>query len=312
MRTRALIILAAAALLAGCTKNTVDIPENVSISFAPVASKATKAIIEGTSYPTSESFAVSAYLEGTSAYFENLTASYNSTVTLWETSTAQYWPLGGSLSFVAYSPASAAGTITSDGVTFTDYTVQTTAQMTTDLCWASATVPDCSTHPESVPLDFSHALSQIVFCVKPAAYYENTSLSLTSLSMNGINSVGDFADGAWENQHTEHSYALSSTPTAATYDGTTPVATNVCSYLFIPQELGPNAAINVGYSITFAGGRFFENSPVTIGLGGTVTQWEPGKKYIYTLNIGLNNLITITASAVGWADENFDIIVEES
>ena len=307
------IILAAAAVTASCTKNTVDLPYGGAISFAPVAEKSTKAIIEGTTYPTTESFAVSAYHGGSDAYFEDLVASYNSSITLWETSTAEYWPLAGSLTFNAYSPSSASGvTITSAGVTATDYTIQTPAQMTTDLCYGSYTVADCASHPESVPLQFSHALAQVVFRVKAASYYENTSLSMTSLSKDGICSVGDFTGSAWENQNTEFNYALHGISTALTYDGTTPVTTDVCSYLFVPQTLGPNASINVGYSVDFGGGRTLNNSPVKVALGGTITEWVPGKKYIYTLNIGLDNVITISASTVGWSDQGYNIIVEES
>ena len=313
MRKIAFILLIAA-MAAGCTKNSIDRPEDRSICFAPVAEKATKAIIQGATYPTTEAFTVSAYHEGTSAYFENLSASYNSTLTLWETATAEYWPLAGSLTFNAYSPSSASDvTITSDGVTATGYTVQTATQMTTDLCYGSYTVADCASHPESVPLQFSHALTQVVFRVKAASYYENTSLSMTSLSMSGICSVGDFTGSAWENQNTEFNYDLHGISTVLTYDGTTPVTTDVCSYLFVPQTLGPNAAINVGYSVDFGGGRTLNNPPVTVSItGGTITEWVPGKKYIYTLNIGLDNVITISASTVGWSDQGYNIIVEES
>ena len=310
------IFLVAAAVTASCTKNVIDLPSGGSISFAPVAEKSTKAIIEGTSYPTTESFVVSAYHEGSDAYFEDLEASYNNSIALWETSTAEYWPLAGSLDFIAYSPSSASGvTIDSDGVSATDYTIQTSAQMTTDLCYAEATVADCSNHPESVPLVFNHALSQVVFRVKAADYYENTTLSMTSLSIGGIYSVGDFSEGAWENQDTEYSYTLSSTSTALTYSETTPVAADVCSYLFIPQEFGLNAALRVGYSITqnVSGNNYtLTNPPVSIPLGSSLAAWEPGKKYIYTINIGMNNVITFTASTVGWQDENDNIIVEEN
>ena len=135
---------------------------------------------------------------------------------------------------------------------------------------------------------------------------------MTSLSMDGICSVGDFTGSAWENQNTEFNYALHGISTVLTYDGTTPVTTDVCSYLFVPQTLGPNAAINVGYSVDFGGGRILNNPPVKVALGGTITEWEPGKKYIYTLNIGLDNVITISASTVGWSDQGYNIIVEES
>lgn len=320
MRNRVFILILGAVLASACVKSTIDLQDR-SIAFAPVASKATKAIIQGTTYPTSESFKVNAYLDGTDAYFQNQTASYSSSLHLWETETSQYWPLDGSLTFYAYSPATASGiSISADGVSATDYTIQTSAQMTTDLCYASATVGDCSAHPESVPLQFSHALSQVVFRVKAAAYYSNAqrtvTLSMTSLSLSGIYSVGDFADGAWENQGSEHSYTLSNSSTTLTYNQSNePETTLVCSYLFLPQEFGSNAALNVGYTVvqTVSGSNYtLENSPVTIPLSGNITQWEPGKKYIYTLNIGMNNVITFTAAAVGWQDVPQNIIVEEN
>lgn len=303
----------ASALTCACVKSEMD---GNAISFEPVSSKPTKAIITGTEYPTSESFVVSAYHNGTDAYFTDLTASYQSSISLWETSTPEYWPLAGSLTFQAYSPASAGLTIDASGVSVDGYTVQTAERMTTDICYGSATVADCSAHPDAVPLNFSHALAQVVFRVKAAEYYTNATISMTSLSMGGIYSVGDFASEAWTNQNTEYTYPLSSTSTELTYDSSDdPETIDVCSYLFIPQELGSNAAITVGYSITqtVSGNDYvFDNSPVSVPLGGTVTQWEPGKKYIYTLNIGLNNLITVSASAVGWSDQSYEIIVEES
>jgi hypothetical protein len=320
MRNRVFILIIGAVLASACVKSTIDLKDR-SIAFAPVASKATKAIIEGANYPTTESFNVSAYVDGTDAYFQNQTATYSSSLQLWETQESQYWPLNGSLTFYAYSPASASDvSISADGFSATDYTIQTNAQMTSDLCYASATVADCSNHPESVQLTFSHALSQVVFRVKAAAYYttaqRTVSLAMTSLSLSGIYSVGDFAEGAWENQNTEHTYALSSSTTNLTYDqSNAPVTTVVCSYLFLPQEFGSNAALNVGYSIvqTVSGNDYtLENAPVSIPLGGSISQWEPGKKYIYTLNIGMNNVITFTASSVRWEDENEEIIVEEN
>lgn len=320
MRNRVIILLLGAALGAACTKSTIDLNDR-SISFAPVASKTTKAIIDGASYPTSESFKVSAYLNGSDPYFQNQSASYSSSLNLWETEQPQYWPLEGSLSFYAYSPASASGiSLTRDGFNATGYTIQTPAQMTTDLCYASVTVADCADHPLSVPLQFSHALSQVVFRVKAAAFYgtaqRSVAISMTSLSLSGIYSVGDFADGAWENQESEYSYTLSDSTTELTYDqSNNPETTVVCSYLFLPQELGPNAAFTVGYAITqtVSGTDYsLENPPASYPLSGTVTRWEPGKKYIYTLSIGMNNLITFTASAVGWQDESQNIIVEEN
>lgn len=311
-------VIAAVAVLAAsaCTKTELR-EERRAISYAPVAAKPTKAIIEGTTYPTTESFAVSAYLNGTATYFEDI-AGYNSTLALWETASSQYWPLGGSLTFNAYSPASAEGlSIDATGVTATDYTIQNSTQMTTDICYASATVADCSNHPASVPLVFSHALSQVVFRVKAAEYYSsNVALSLLSLSLSGVNSIGDFANGTWSNQETPYPYTIKSnsdSPTVLTYDSVanTPETIVLGSYLFLPQTLPATARLNVGYRIAQTMG-YLDNPPVSIPLGSTIAAWEPGKKYIYTLNIGMNDVITFTVSTVGWQDANDNIIVEEN
>lgn len=315
-----LLIAAAAIMASACAKTQADKPDN-SIHFFPVAAKSTKAIISGTTYPIDESFSVNAYVDGTYTYFEDNVASYSSTSALWETSTSEYWPLSGSLDFVAYSPSSAQGITTSaSGISAENYTITSGAQMTTDLCYASATVADCSNHPEYVSLTFSHALSQVVFRVKAASYYNTSgrtvSISLNSLAMAGIYSVGDLSDGTWENQESENTYSLSATPTSLTYDANNlPETIDICSYLFIPQELGPNAELRVGYSVnqTVNSAPYnLDNPPVSIPLGSNVTEWQPGKKYIYTISIGMDNLITFTASAVGWQDENDNIIVEEN
>lgn len=317
----AIFVIATVAALAAssCVKIDQDPIVRESISFAPVAAKSTKAIISGNEYPTTESFKVSAFYEGTQTYFENLTASYSNPY--WVTSTDEYWPLEGTLTFYSYSPASASGVSidATNGITATGYTIQNSTQMETDLCYASTTAIDCVAHPDEVALQFSHALSQVVFRVKAADYYStatnDVALALTSLSLNGINSVGDFANGTWSNQDVLRDYTISNTATALTYTNQTPDLIDLASYLFIPQELGNNAALSVGYNIAQVSGNnnyTLTNPPVSIPLGGTITRWEPGKKYIYTLTIGMNNVITFTATAVGWQDDDYNIIVEEN
>lgn len=316
MRKSIIFITLAAALCASCVKSETD-GSNI-ISFSPVASKATKAIIDGTTFPDTVSFAVSAYRDGSEAYFEGLTASYALQDTLWETSPSQYWPLGGSLTFHAYSPANADSvSIDASGVTATGYTVQTAGQMTTDLCYATAFVADCASHPDAVRLVFSHALSQIVFKVKAAANYSTSgstiSLAMTSLSLSDINSKGDLAEGRWDNQRAPHSYDLADT-VALTYNAQNAADTLiVCKNLSIPQEIGADARLNVGYSISqnISGTEYkVDNPPVSIPLRSTVTEWQPGKKYIYLLSIGLDNLITFTASAADWTAQEGGVVVE--
>lgn len=313
MRHLYIYSIAAVLLCAACIKSETD-GSNV-ISFVPVASKSTKAIIQDNTYPLDVPFMVSAYHNGTAAYFEGLQTRYiTASNNLWETTTPEYWPLEGSLTFHSYSPAGVTGaSISSSGVAFENYTVQNATQMTTDLLYASVTVDDCSAHPASVPLNFSHALSQIVFKVKADAYYENVAISMTSLSLSGIYSVGDFANEAWDNQESAQSYTLSSTSTALNYTANVPNVTDVCAYLFIPQTISADARLNVGYTIaqTVSGTTYtVANPPLAIPLRNTVTEWEPGKKYIYTISIGMDNLITFTATAADWTAQEGGVVVE--
>ena len=312
---RHILIVIAALAMVSCMKETIVTRD--AITFAPVASKPTKAIIEGTDYPVDVPFAVSAFYNGSAPYFRNITPTKASTY--WETASPEYWPLNGQLDFHAYSPATATGvTLSAIGVSATGYTITTSEQMTTDLCYASYTVTNCAAHPDAVPLTFSHALSQVVFRVKAADYYSNLTntitLSLNSLSMEGIYSVGDFSNGAWSNHSGAHTYNISSATTALTYDGDDePETIDLGAFVLIPQELGANAALSVGFRIVQRISEtdyVLDNSPVTIPLGDTVDEWLPGKKYIYTLSIGMNKIINFTATTTDWNDDGCGIVVE--
>lgn len=281
-----------------------------AISFMPVAAKATKAIINNSTYPTTEAFIVSAYYGGTTPYFTDHTATYVNDS--WVTTPAEYWPLSGQLVFHAYSPASAGLTIDADGVSATGYAITTPAQMETDLLYASATVADCSTPPGAVPLVFSHALSQVVFQVKAAAYYsENVSFALTALLLDGIYSVADFSAGTWSNWSDANTYLISSSTTTLTYDDKDePETKTLGAFLFLPQTLSQDAALYVGYSIAQSNLGTLVNPPAPIPLGDVIEEWLPGKKYVITLSIGLNNLIEFTASAMNWTEEYSGMVVE--
>lgn len=315
MRNRGVLILGVSIALAAWACSKADDAPQEPISFAPVTAKSTKAIIEGTTYPLDVPFVVSAFYNTTYTYFQDRTATKTSSAG-WETTPAEYWPLQGSLVFQAYSPASAGLTLSRSGASTTGYTITTPEQLATDLCYATTSVDDCNLHPMVVPLVFSHALSQVVVRVKAAADFStpsNTvSLALTSLSLNGINSVADLSANTWSNQRSEHSYSLLSEVLPLTYNPEgEPV--DVCRFVFLPQPLGANAALTVGCRIVqnVSGQEYtLDNPPATISLNKTLDEWQPGKKYIYTLSVGLNNLITFTATTVDWADDGGGLVVE--
>ena len=102
-------VLAAGVALVACTKNEVKPVEvDQEITFQAAVNKAsTKAMIDGTSYGTGNTFGTVAYLEpvgseSASIYINTSEVKFNATY--WSTETAYYWPVQGSLSFMSYSP----------------------------------------------------------------------------------------------------------------------------------------------------------------------------------------------------------------
>lgn len=199
----------AAMVLAGCTKDE-SIVEQQEIGFQPLAYKAsqTKAnVITGATYGTdAPSFGLFAYqlADGKTfdtdkadakLYIDNKEVSY--TDENWRTNPKSFWPLQGSLTFIAYSPYSVKddvthsidvskdneGNVTSANsvLTISDFEAGTTGQK--DLMWSTHTKNKTAndtnydadglntTTYKGVPILFNHALCRIKITAKTAEDY---------------------------------------------------------------------------------------------------------------------------------------------
>ncbi len=166
--------------LVSCSKNelTPVAGNNGVISFDTAISKAsTKAIVNGTAYPTTLNFGTVAYKIGTTTdlYIPVSEVSFNSTDKYWSTATPYYWPKNDGLTFYSYSPYSyqeatagdVAVTASETGLKFTQYDVA--AHQQTDLMVAEpqknikiadkVTVSDWKAGVKTV---FHHKLAQVV------------------------------------------------------------------------------------------------------------------------------------------------------
>ena len=173
--------LAAGVALVACTKNEVR-PVNVDqeITFQAVVNKAsTKAMIDGNTYDTGNTFGTVAYKvkDATSELYIPVSEvkHYTGSSAYWSTEAPYYWPKNGTLTFYSYSPFyySESGTPTAidvtpaaTGLTFTDYSVknhQETDLMVADKK-ADQTANTATTNPwaSGVPTVFHHMLAQIV------------------------------------------------------------------------------------------------------------------------------------------------------
>ncbi len=215
----ALAVIAVFAL-ASCSHNTLD-PQSQKareINFNTVANKATRAPITGTTYSYDcPAFGVFAYYLASGnwntaaanssavSYMDDVEIAFNDTKEIWAPSSTYYWPLEGSLTFIAYSPKSeATATFSNAGLlTLTGFTVKTTVADQVDLLYSSlaadktqnesyyvdsANGKNSETAEEDmgVNIKFKHALSQVIFKAKTAdeVYAAGMSFKIDSIVVN--------------------------------------------------------------------------------------------------------------------------------
>lgn len=181
MRKNIIIALAACVALAACTKNELKPVEvDQQITFQAVVNKAsTKAMIDGNTYDTGNTFGTVAYKvkDATSELYIPVSEVKHTagSPAYWSTKAPYYWPKNGTLTFYSYSPFkySEPGaptaidvTHTKDGLTFTDYSVKNHQE--TDLMVADKKADQTSntssvgSWAQGVPTVFHHMLAQIV------------------------------------------------------------------------------------------------------------------------------------------------------
>ena len=174
----------AIAAMAACTKSNVQLEQPGEITLQPVAQKATKAAVDGASYPTdvAYNFNVWAWWKDCNAgtklkkFIESTPTPYIAEGEFifkqgsWRGNTPYYWPTKGSLVFAGYSPASAASNGTFKYVvadsTFqvTNYIQSNNISESKDLMWFDVTdISYDNNGTAGVPVTFKHALSWLTF-----------------------------------------------------------------------------------------------------------------------------------------------------
>lgn len=224
--------------LVGCTKNEPAVNEEQQlITFAsPVVSLNTKSATEvWNNYPTAEkyNFAVWAkyfvdgsydnndYTTGTytnwaagQTYMDEVVVKYGNNT--WAPAQNYYWPKNGSLTFIAYSPASIAEitSVTGNGIQIKDHSVSTNPVDQLDILFSeraynkqqvdddtvtegttTGSMPENANDPYTgVHLSFKHALSSILFNIKTDNDYTTagTTITLTKIEVHQAVSKGSF------------------------------------------------------------------------------------------------------------------------
>ncbi|MBQ7750522.1 MAG: fimbrillin family protein [Bacteroidales bacterium] len=346
MKTNQLILAAALIALAACNKENVDNNvgklDGEEIGFNVVNQRATKAndaIITGTTYGTDNTFKVwgwqsegGAFAEfadaAASNFMSNLTISWTggrlSRAEAWRNAdNYYYWPFTGKISFLAVHPSTVAPTTTGwdatnlkPQATVADYTISD-ANKTVDLMFANN---EGSRRSDALPMVFSHALSQIQFRVRTNEDYSaDVTFKVNSVTINNIDLSGDLAYANDAFTWTDNAAQTASWPYYATTATVAYHATDADADLYgdanvmIPQAANADdpattdvlegTTLTINYTMEPVSGAAITGD-VTVGAG---QEWLEGKKYVYTLNFKLNEIL-FNPSVTDWVVVNVDTI----
>ena len=314
-------ILAVGAMVA-CTKSEVNYNDASEISFAPVASTATKAVygaVDGTTYPTGESFYVWGYWQGDvpagsdnsaftapSKYIQGKAFKYASG-NIWKgKDKSYYWPKTGSMIFACLSPVGAPvqgfnvdqHSLAGNAFNFA-YVNPSETDKTVDLLWANNTLsysePAAGT---GVPVKFNHALSWITFRVKGESVTQDGKFVVNSLILNDVNTYGSFnsaGNGAWTSQGTPADYEVFNGNQNLT-GGLVDLEDTPKGTLVIPQTKATDYTATLVYTNKLGDTDIVETIDVKLGTG-----WSIGVHYIYNITFTPTEIL-IAPEVVDWID----------
>ena len=186
-----------------------------------------------------------------------------------------------------------------------------------------------------VDILFHHALSSINFKAKTAAIYPNTVIKIQRITINNAYTKADFKENItnedvdnferepyWSNFQTPTDYVVFNSGT----DALSTTATDPFGHpaLLIPQKMdgtdessaGQEIKVTVNYTIKVGDGAAvaqtgvvsfkdgYNNGYFNDGNGNDIEAWEMGKRYTYTISIGLNNIIYFSPEVDNWENIN--------
>ena len=287
---------AAIVALASCSKTQVvynDAPEE--IGFKAVSGVMTKAPLTRTELPTTATMMVYASKSAEETgkytpYFSKQTFEWKAN-TYWGGTTAQYWPESGYLKFIAYCPSTIGTDVTGDA-TQNIVISDVDAADQTDILYTNLTAAqECANKPV-VAMPFLHALAQVQVTAK-VSNADMTDVNVTKVVLKTPILTGNLTltgtDATWADQANGEDITMNNV--IASTDLTTTSQTLGTGTLVVPGAT--TSTLVVTYTI---GGLEVTTDPISIA--GT---WEKGKKYIYNLTIGLDEII-LNPSVSDWTD----------
>lgn len=332
-------------LFAGCAKEELT-SEPQEIGFRAYNFKQTKAPIEGAIYGTdAPNFKVFAALVREGDYLTNFASSesYFSTEVAYDGADAYkiwrpwtgnafikyYWPMSGSLTFVAVSPATANSAFANQAATLTvtDFSSSTTVADQADLMYSKiADADDLNANTTSyensskqgVPVVFNHALAQVRFMAvnndHPANTVQIDKIQITNVANKGTltvvkdvvatNATDGSVDG-WKTTTTDDATFVSLSSAFGLDNAEKGLGLPL---MIMPQTLADDIMLEVTYTMTHINNEDVPDTQKTVSkklseiVGATL---NANKKYTITLAIGADEIL-FSPSIVEWSETDAD------
>ena len=289
-------IAAAAMAMAACTQTDVVYEDGSEIGLVPVNYTATKlnyGPVDGTDYPTTESFGV--FAQHTTSNAQTSLNGDTGTLSpylvkagfkeddaesgIWTgTPDPYYWPRTGSLYFAGYSPLGTTGTLSYDFNTnntqnlnidgfeqgpyvYTDGTSVPAGYGMIDLMWFDA---DASSNTGTVAATFNHALTYLTFNFTAAV---DDLFTIKSVTLENVYFAGDFdsknGTPVWSGLNDQKNLSLYNTDkvlkenTAFTVDDVLviPQTTSYLTIVYTQKASATNPEITMEYRAQLTGGE---------------------------------------------------------
>lgn len=275
-------------LMAACTNELVDSAADGARAISFTSAAETRAAVEGNALPAD--FKVwGGYDDNAVNVFKGETVQYPN----WTyTGGTQYWIPGKTYNFYGVYPVSVNASCASDGtLTVSDFDCSKTGADAVDLMTASRTGMS-GDNPQQVVMQFGHELAR----VNVVATVEGGNATVTNITFAGMATSGDYSStGGWSNTAT----GSFTNPTDQTLN--TEGVDLLGDMLLIPQAVSEDFTLTVDYTV---GGVAQPQKVITLPT--TISQWDKGKSYKYTLSFKRNTL-TITVKVVDWNEEDTSV-----